>query len=126
MRIITWFEENRILTISATIITVLLIFYISSLSFLGVGGSTSIIAYIYHFTAFAYLSLFFHMALTKGKYSRTLFLIAVLLPILYGISDEFHQSLVPGRDSSIKDILINSIAILITGIAYTKKCKFKL
>jgi len=123
MGLINWFEKKRFLTILATIIVALLIFYISSLTFSGTGGSTSFIAYIYHFTAFAYLALFLLMALTKGKYSKLLIITAILLSLIYSVSDEFHQSLIPGRDSSIKDILINSIAILITSIIYSKKCR---
>jgi VanZ family protein len=36
------------------------------------------------------------------------FLIALLLASLYAASDEFHQSFVPGRDASLRDVLLDS------------------
>lgn len=43
---------------------------------------------------------------------------AVLLAFLYGISDEFHQSFTPGREPTIRDILIDTTgaSIFIFGI----------
>lgn len=35
---------------------------------------------------------------------KTIAVVAVLLSLLYGISDEFHQSFVPGRYVSLADI----------------------
>ena len=39
---------------------------------------------------------------------------AVLLSFLYGISDEFHQSFVPGRTPEIKDLIVDTTAALIS------------
>lgn len=38
--------------------------------------------------------------------------IALLLCSLYGVSDEFHQSLIPGRTAFSRDILIDTLAAL--------------
>lgn len=38
--------------------------------------------------------------------------ISIIICILYAISDELHQSLVPGRSPQIKDIIIDSIGSL--------------
>lgn len=38
---------------------------------------------------------------------------SLMFAILYGAIDEAHQSLVPGRDPSIKDLLVDSCASLI-------------
>jgi VanZ family protein len=43
----------------------------------------------------------------------------VVLAVLYGISDEFHQSLVPGREPSAMDVLIDGAGALI-GIIVVK------
>ena len=82
-------------------------------------------SYVYHFTAFSYLSLFLLISMTKGKPKRNLIILGLIIAILYGISDEIHQHFVPGRESSLKDILVNSVAILITGIAYSNYCMKK-
>lgn len=39
---------------------------------------------------------------------------AVLLSSLYGISDEIHQSFVPGRTPEIKDLVVDTIAALMS------------
>jgi len=44
--------------------------------------------------------------------------IAIIICILYAISDEIHQSLVPGRSPQIIDILIDSIGSLIGILTY--------
>jgi VanZ family protein len=36
------------------------------------------------------------------------FLIALLLAVLYAASDEFHQSFVPGRTASLRDVLLDT------------------
>ncbi len=69
-----------------------------------------------------------HMALYFGfgvllhftfKNSKNVFLrryaaiLAIILGILYGITDEFHQSFVPGRSSSEWDVLADSIGVII-------------
>jgi VanZ family protein len=36
------------------------------------------------------------------------FLTALLLAALYAASDEFHQSFVPGRDASVRDVLLDT------------------
>jgi len=38
-----------------------------------------------------------------------LFLAAWLLTLAYGISDEWHQSFVPNRDPSLKDVLFDAV-----------------
>jgi len=122
---IGWFEKNRGISITIVIVMAVIIFYVSSLTFSGEVGKTSYISYIYHFTAFSYLSLFLLISLTKGKPTKNLIIIGILLAIIYGISDEIHQNFVPGRQSALKDILVNSIGIFITSIAYISYCKKK-
>lgn len=43
-------------------------------------------------------------------------MMAVTVAVLYGIFDEIHQSFVPGRDSSVLDVLINAWGI-VTAVA---------
>jgi len=122
---ISWFEKNRGISWIITIIMAVIIFYVSSSTLTGPTSGTGYMSYIYHFTAFSYLSLFLLISLTKGKPIRDLIVLGILLAIIYGISDEIHQYFVPGRQSALKDILVNSIGIFITGIAYTNYCRKK-
>ncbi|SFM56614.1 VanZ family protein [Methanolobus profundi] len=43
---------------------------------------------------------------------------AIVLGIIYGITDEFHQSFVPGRSSSIHDLLADGIGVTIAQILF--------
>src|SRR3990172_6007304 len=40
-------------------------------------------------------------------------LLAAMLAIAYGITDEYHQSFVPGREADIRDVLADSAGALI-------------
>ena len=114
---ISWFEKNRGISLVITVIMAIIIFYISSLTF-SAGRGTGYLSYIYHFTAFSYLALFLLISLTKGNSAKNLIIIGIIIAIIYGILDEIHQYFIPGRYPSFKDILINSLGILITSIAY--------
>jgi len=122
---INWFEKNRAISLLVTLTILSLIFYISSIQFTTTSSSTGYLSYIYHFTAFSYLSLFLLITLTKGKPSRLLIFLGILIAFAYSISDEIHQYFIPGRASAIKDIITNSIGIIITSIAYNNHCKCK-
>jgi VanZ family protein len=51
------------------------------------------------------------------KGSRSAALLAVILAILYALTDEYHQSLTPGRNSRLSDVGIDTAgAILGVGI----------
>lgn len=47
-------------------------------------------------------------------------LVASLLAILYGISDEFHQTFVPSRQGSALDVLVDAFAVLISALVLWK------
>jgi VanZ family protein len=49
------------------------------------------------------------------KYSA---IFAVILGVIYGISDEYHQSFVPGRTSSVHDLLADGIGVTIAQILF--------
>lgn len=40
------------------------------------------------------------------------FILAFLISLVYAVSDEYHQSLVPGREPRIRDVVIDSIGAL--------------
>ena len=65
-----------------------------------------------------YLILGFLMFNLLKQYSVTNIYYAIGLSILYSCTDEFHQLFINGRSGSIRDILIDSIGILIGTYLY--------
>lgn len=62
-----------------------------------------------HFSIYLFLGFFMFFAL-KFSYSKkdyTYVAIAVLVCLIYAISDEFHQNFIPGRSGNAKDVLID-------------------
>lgn len=79
---------------------------------------------VYHMVEYAILSFLLYQALNssfENKHRGKIVLLAILLTILYGISDEFHQSFVPTRSSDIYDVVANaSGSIIMQGLIYIK------
>lgn len=46
-------------------------------------------------------------------------LIGWTVPVLYGMTDEFHQSFVPGRDMSIWDLVADAVGALLALVVVT-------
>ena len=69
-----------------------------------------------HATAYAILAalLLLCMPLRTPGFTRRQALTATLLASLYGLSDEFHQSFVPGRDADAFDWLADTSGALIS------------
>ncbi len=68
-----------------------------------------------HFTIYFLLGLTLVRALARGRLAGVTLpvaIIAALLVTLYGASDEFHQSFVPGRDSSVFDLAADGVGAL--------------
>jgi VanZ family protein len=95
-----------------------LIFFLSSRSKLPKpsGISSSVEAITGHFTVYAVLAVLvaFALADTGLSTSRRL-VVAFLFAVVYGVSDEFHQSFVPGRDPDPFDLMIDAIGA-VTGL----------
>ena len=73
------------------------------------------------FFSFCYLSNFFIQNNNKRDLKKTVIL-SFFFSIIYALSDEFHQTFVPGRDGNIVDVLIDSsgalVGILVSCIVY--------
>lgn len=54
----------------------------------------------------------------KKEYTKTILFLPILICFLYAISDEFHQSLVPGRYATLRDIAYDMLGVF---IAFLKK-----
>jgi len=53
-----------------------------------------------------------------GLSGNTLISLVLLFSLLYGVSDEYHQFFVPGRDSNWVDVVADSIGGVIGGWIY--------
>lgn len=74
-----------------------------------------------HFLAYGLLAGCYWWARQEGKRP---FLVAMMLTIVYAISDEWHQSFVPGRHPTFTDILIDSLGgLTILGIIYFQQLR---
>lgn len=60
----------------------------------------------------------FHGGLARPRLLPTL--LAAIVVVLWGISDEYHQSFVPGRDASALDVVADTIgmalAVVVVGV----------
>ena len=76
-----------------------------------------------HTVAYMPLGFLFYMSLIKSGFGRYVFAFAMLLTVLYGVTDEFHQSFVPGRYATIGDVVADSIGALLgcLGASFIKK-----
>jgi VanZ family protein len=71
-----------------------------------------------HATGYAMLGLAYFYALPPGLSRGYRWLMAILMAVLFALSDEFHQSFIAGRTSTLRDVLIDgSGATLATTIS---------
>lgn len=81
---------------------------------------------IAHISEYFILTLFFYIGFYKNlkKVSRTnILLLSVFLSIIYSISDELHQTFIPNRVGSYKDVIIDSIGSMIFYFLLQKNTK---
>ena len=105
--------------IVVAILSTLIIIYVSSIpkqSCLGSGTlHEQIISNLLHIPAFAVLTFLWLKSFKKEKINKRFLLFnSVILAslFLFAISDEIHQSFVPGRTSSLMDLGLNALGIL--------------
>jgi VanZ family protein len=89
-----------------------LIFFLSSRSTLphapGLSGALTAIGG--HLVAYAVLALLLAWGLGGGDLTgRQRLLLAFTIAVAYGVTDEFHQSFVPGRDANPVDLLLDAV-----------------
>lgn len=112
---------KRALFLILTILIAIEIFFFSSLT-----GDTDtgtqgfpLAATAYHLIVFFLLAFFLFATFNTGKRTRADYLILTLvISITYALLDEFHQMLVPLRDASIRDIIIDSTGIFLGVLTY--------
>ena len=120
MGILSWFERHFWISLFLVFLIMSLIFYLSSLSASSYPPGLGILTKVYHVSVYFLLGLLLSLSIIKGNSkNNNLIILSILVLIAYAISDELHQSLVPGRHTMISDVLIDSIGILCSSIIYT-------
>jgi len=90
-----------------------LIFYLSSRQKIAVSPNYWISFAIFktlHIIEYGVLFILWHFALYRKRSGKK---IAAIISILYGISDELHQTFVPTREGRIRDVFIDSLGVFI-------------
>ena len=84
------------------------------------GFSLFSLSVVAHLFLYGVLALFLMWAVYRnGHPTRSMQLLVILATALYGLSDEFHQSFVPGRDASGFDLIVDAIGASIAVGAWT-------
>ena len=101
---------KKIIPFIPSLVWMSVIFYFSSQQTTGVGGTNQTTRFLilksFHLIEYAFLAWLLSFAIFKKKW-------VVLIAYLYAISDEIHQSFIPGRTSRFQDTLIDLVGILI-------------
>lgn len=93
-----------------------LIFFLSSQSSFPVPRGIFSFDKVIHLVEYAVLALLVARALRPWPHAA---FGAIVLATLYGVSDEFHQSFVPGRSSDPYDAIADGLGALLGAAAFT-------
>jgi VanZ family protein len=83
-----------------------LIFVVSAIPSAGSAGDVELRGAVLHIAEFAVLAALLRQAGVSWRW-------CLLATVLYGLSDELHQAVVPGRDASVPDLLFDAAGALI-------------
>jgi len=120
-------EKHRIIALIFTLLAAIEIFFFSSLASVPGGKSFILLPIIYHFVIFFLFSFFLLITIKGNKKIKIKYILLMLvISLTYAILDEIHQSFIPGRDTSIKDILTDFSGTIASTIVYLySKKKYK-
>jgi len=76
-----------------------------------------------HITEYAILTMFFAFALPRRNLGKWPGVFVWSGPILYAVSDETHQSTVPGRWATPGDVLIDAIGVITVSLTLASRRK---
>lgn len=84
------------------------------------GVSVFLLSIVAHLALYGILALLLLLAIDRNaRPSRSTLLVAIAGAALYGVSDEIHQSFVPGRVPSVFDLAVNTFGATIAVVAWT-------
>jgi VanZ family protein len=111
MSVVSWLGSRPVVSWVVVVAYALAIFYLSSIPSLeqplGLPASMSVVEHLAEYIGFGF---FVSIAFRSKKVGSML--PAFFLSAFYGLTDEFHQFFVPGRDASMVDFLANTVGCL--------------
>lgn len=87
--------------------------------------STFIVRKTAHFTEYFILFVLAYRTIKLYYKDKKSIILAIVFVFIYACSDEFHQSFVPGRGPSFRDVLIDTSGGVFAGICISIKDKIK-
>lgn len=121
--------QNKYVNYAAPIIWMVMIFLLSSRAVFPVHLSTAQYQYVsslVHIFLYIILTFLIANALTTGKVRfKHALLNALIIAMLYGMLDEWHQSFVPGREARLSDWLLDMVGCLVAGNLFWLKVNIK-
>ena len=94
-----------------------IIFYLSSLQDMDISRFPENFDKVVHTGIYIPLSFLLYLSFRKSGVRRYVFFMAFIFAVGYGISDEIHQSFVPGRDAAPGDVLADTFGAFIGSLA---------
>lgn len=82
-----------------------------------------------HAAGYALLGISYYFALPSRLSVGYRWIVAMLMAVLFALSDEYHQSFVEGRTSSLRDVAIDSVGAAVSltlGAIYSSNSRSKL
>lgn len=101
-----------------------LIFFLSSLQGSSLSDFGTIDVFVKkgaHITEYAILYFFLFRAIHTVVVPRKAFVVSAVISIAYAISDEYHQTFVPFREGTARDVLIDCLGILLMYLFLRKR-----
>ena len=86
-----------------------LIYYLSSLSHIGLPDFPKNFDKVIHTCAYIPLAYLLYLSVQRSGVRKYVFVLAFGIAFLYGITDELHQSAVPGRDAALGDVAADTL-----------------
>jgi VanZ family protein len=109
-------QRRQVVAVVTAIVWMGVIFSLSALPGSALPGRFSGLG---HFTVYTVLGLLYCAALGKRRTWWHALAIAVVLASLYGVTDEFHQSFVPGRTPDVLDWLVDTVGAAVGAGLFT-------
>jgi len=104
----------RQITAVAAVLWMAVIFGLSSLSGSSVPEGPPALG---HFVLYVILGALYYFTLPGDKRGWRVVVLAIVLASAYGVSDEFHQSFVPGRTPDVMDWLVDTAGATLAVLA---------